>query len=390
MKLRLARKISLLVLATYLVWTLAACGTAISGSGSDDDCCETETGDCCDAGFSDDCCDDGSGNAALAEHAGTADVNYAELSDEELEALYLAEPAAGRTIHIGYSGGLCQAAIPVAQHYGFFEEEGLTTELVSSDDARDALAAGKIDTSAGMIAQWLTSVQNGVDIRFTLGLHTGCAAAVVLPDSGYDGFEKGMKIGFVGAFGGVYHNIALRFVAHDGFSSDDFTWLGFDQSAILLALQEGEVDAIVVSEQLSQQWVDDGDVKTIRSLTTDDDFKNEACCVLGISGTFLEENPVTSYKITRAVYRASLWIAESEENRLEAAKMMVENGYVSGTPEYSFKLLNYYRFGLTPVETAKSLYDSVDEYIQLGILSKDTDPEIFKEQIYYAYDFGDL
>ena len=70
--------------------------------------------------------------------------------------------------------------------------------------------------------------------------------------------------------------------------------------------------------------------------------------------------------------------------------MMVENGYVSGTPEYSFKLLNYYRFGLTPVETAKSLYDSVDEYIQLGILSKDTDPEKFKEQIYYAYDLGDL
>ena len=45
MKLRLARKLSLLVLATYLVWTLAACGTAISGSGSNDDCCEPETGE---------------------------------------------------------------------------------------------------------------------------------------------------------------------------------------------------------------------------------------------------------------------------------------------------------------------------------------------------------
>ena len=199
-----------------------------------------------------------------------------------------------------------------------------------------------------------------------------------------------MKIGFVGAYGGVYHNIALRFVAHDGFTSDDFTWLSFDQTAILLALQEGEVDAIVVSEQLSQQWIEDGDVKQIRSLTTDDDFKDEACCVLGISGTLLDENPVTSYKITRAVYRASLWIAESDEHRLEAAQMMVDNGYVSGTPEYSYKLLNYYKFGLTPVDTAKSLYDSVDEYIQLGILSEDTDAERFKEQIYYAYDFGNI
>ena len=67
MKLRLARKLSLLVLATYRVWTLAACGTAISGTGSDDDCCEQETEDCCNVDLSDDCCDDGSGNAALAE-----------------------------------------------------------------------------------------------------------------------------------------------------------------------------------------------------------------------------------------------------------------------------------------------------------------------------------
>ena len=390
MKLRFAKKISIVAAATYLMATMAACGTVVNGSGSDDDCCQTEIEDCCNTVASDDCCEDGNENVVLAEHAGTADVNYAELSEEELDALYQAEPASQRTIHIGYAGGLCQAAIPVAYHYGFFEDEGLVTELVSSDDARDALAAGKIDTSAGMIAQWLTSVQNGVDIRFTLGLHTGCAAAVILPDSGYDGFEKGMKIGFVGAYGGVYHNIALRFVAHDGFTSDDFTWLSFDQTAILLALQEGEVDAIVVSEQLSQQWIEDGDVKQIRSLTTDDDFKDEACCVLGISGTFLDENPVTSYKITRAIYRASLWIAESDEHRLEAAQMMVDNGYVSGTPEYSYKLLNYYKFGLTPVDTAKSLYDSVDEYIQLGILSEDTDAERFKEQIYYAYDFGNI
>lgn len=331
-------------------------------------------------------------NGANENATSTAEVkelssDLLQKTDEEIQALYEKEEASQRTIHIGYDGGLCQVAIPVAYHFGFFEKEGLKTELTASDDSRDALAAGKIDTAAGMIASWLTSVQNGVNIKFTLGLHTGCAAAYVLPDSQYNGFEKGMKIGFVGAFGGVYHNIANRFVAHDGFTSDDFTWLGFDSSAILLALQNKEVDAIVVSEQLGVKWNSNGDVKQIRSLTTDEDFKNEACCVLGISGTFLEKNPVTSYKITKAIYNASVWLSESEDNRRAAAKMLIENGYISGTEEYAVQLLNYYQFGLTTKQTEKSLYDSVDEYQQLGILSKDTNADEFKKRIYYAFEF---
>lgn len=375
--------------AVICAFSLMACGTVVAENNSGkQETKQEEEEDCCagkDEAKADNSAAGDSGASAIL-----ADNSYGSLSDEELDALYKEEAASSRTLHIAYSGGLCQVAIPVAYHYGFFEKEGLDTELTSVEDSRDALAAGKIDTAAGMIAQWLTSVQNGVDIKFTLGLHTGCAAAVVLPDSDYQGFEKGMKIGFVGAFGGVYHNIANRFVAHDGFTEDDFTWLGFDQSAILLALQEGEVDAIVVSEQLSKAWVDNGEVRQIRSLTTDDDFKDEACCVLGIAGSFLQENPVASYKITRAVYKASLWLSESEENRKEAAKMLIENGYVSGTEEYSLELLNYYKFGLSPEVTEKSLYDSVDEYSQLGILSKDTDPEEFKQKIYYAYDLSSV
>lgn len=384
----LYKKVLSTIVAVTCAASLTACGVVTSeGSNSaaaveEDDCCAGEDKESDEAKA-------GSGEAN-AEAADTAVVDnpLAGLSEDELNALYEEEEASKRTIHIAYSGGLCQVALPVAYHYGFFEKEGLDTELTNVDDARDALAAGKIDTAAGMIAQWLTSVQNGVDIKFTLGLHTGCAAAVVLPDSEYKGFEKGMKIGFVGAFGGVYHNIANRFVAHDGFTEDDFTWLGFDTSAILLALQEGEVDAIVVSEQLSKAWVDNGEVKQIRSLTTDDDFKDEACCVLGVAGSFLSDNPAASYKITKAVYKASLWLSESEENRKDAAKMLIDNGYVTGTEEYSLELLNYYKFGLSPQVTEKSLYDSVDEYSQLGILSADTDPEEFKNKIYYAYDLS--
>ncbi|MDR3332983.1 MAG: ABC transporter substrate-binding protein [Synergistaceae bacterium] len=311
-----------------------------------------------------------------------------KLSDSEYEAAYKAEKASGRVINIGYDGGLCQAVIPVAQEKGFFAAEGLQTKLTRSESARDAIAGGKIDTSAGMIAAWLKPVTNGVDIVFTLGLHTGCASAVVLADSDIKSFEdvKGETVAINGGIGGIYHNIAFRFVAHDGFKATDFKWKDFPADQSLVVLQRGDAKVAVLSDQLAEKWVQEGQVRRIRSLTFDDDFKNEACCVMGISGKFLAENPVTSEKISRAMYRASLWLRESEENRREAARILLDGGHISGTAEYALTLLNMYAFGLNNAVTEKSLYDSVDEYKALGVLDEKLDAEAVKAQIWRPLD----
>jgi len=302
------------------------------------------------------------------------------------EAAFALEPASKRAIHIGYDGGLCQAAIPIAQHKGFFTDEGLTTELTKSggtqDNARDALAGGKIDTSAGMVAGWLKPITNGIDIRFTVGLHTGCTSAFVLKNSAENGFRKGQTVAFSGGIGGVYHNIAYRFIAHDGFVSDDFKWRDFPGDQLLLVLQNGQADIAVIGDQLAEKWVLDGTLRRVRSQHEDPDFKNEACCVMGIAGPFLDQNPVTSEKISRAVYNAAKWIDASDENKRETAKILLENAYISGTEEYAYQLLKMFRFGLSNDVTEKSLYDSVDEYQKLGVLSKDLKAEDVKKQIW--------
>ncbi|MDR1966070.1 MAG: ABC transporter substrate-binding protein [Synergistaceae bacterium] len=318
--------------------------------------------------------------------ADAADIS--SLSDAEYEAAYKAEPASKRVINIGYDGGLCQAAIPIAQAKGFFAAEGLDTKLTRSESARDAIAGGKIDTSAGMIAAWLKPVTNGVDIVFTVGLHTGCASAIVLADSGIESFEevKGETIAINGGIGGVYHNIAFRFVAHDGFKAADFKWKDFPADQSLLVLQRGEAKVAVLSDQLAERWVQEGHAKRIRSLTFDKDFADESCCVMGISGKFLKENPITSEKISRAIYRASLWLNESRGNREEAAKILLDGGHISGTPEYALSLLDMYRFGIDNATAEKSLYDSVDEYKALGVLDEKVDVEAIKAQIWKPLD----
>jgi NitT/TauT family transport system substrate-binding protein len=326
------------------------------------------------------------GLPAAGGSTGTSD--FSTLSDAEYEAAYKSEPASKRVLNIGYNGGLCQASVPIAHSKGFFAAEGLDTKLTRSESYRDAIMGGKIDTAIGMIATWIKPISNGVDMAFTLGLHTGCASAIVLADSGIKSFSdvKGETIAITGGIGGDFHNVALRFLAHDDLNDKDYKWKDFPGDQCLLVLQRGDAKVAVLADQLAEKWVQEGLVRRIRSFTFDEDFVNEACCVLGISGKFLRENPVTSEKITRAVHKASLWLNESEANRREAAQILIDGGYISSTPEYAVDLLNLYRFGIDNATTEKSLYDSVDEYKALGVLDEKVNPDELKALIWKPLD----
>jgi NitT/TauT family transport system substrate-binding protein len=305
----------------------------------------------------------------------------------EKEKAYQAEPASKRVIHIGYDGGLCQAAIPIAQLKGFFEAEGIKTELTKAGggfaNARDAIVGGKVDTYGGMVAEWLKPITNGVDVRFTFGLHTGCTSAFVLADSKITKFEKGQKVAVTGGIGGAQHNISFRFISHDGLQTTDFSWLDLPADQALTVLKNGDADVFVLGDQLAEKWVQDGSLRRIRSLHGDADFGDESCCVLAISGPFIDANPVTAEKISRAIYNAARWIGESDENKREAAKLLLENGFISGTEEYAFSLAKLFKWGLSTELTEKTLDNSIAEYQSLGVIDKNLKPADIKAQVWF-------
>lgn len=331
------------------------------------------------------------GAAEGAEVSADRTIDYTVLSEEELNELAAKEPAAKEKITLMYDGGLCLAPIPVAYHKGYFEEEGLSNiELIAVADYREALMAGQLTVALGFMSDWLVSYQGGTDIVSTLALHTGCTSAAVLSDSPYTKLEKGMKIGVAGAVGGSMHNIGLRFANHDGFNNDDFTWFGLDMGSLLAALQEKKVDAIVAYDQLTEQWANDGSVRIIRSQTKDDDFKNEACCTIGFRKDWVEKNPVTAYKITRTIYKASLWVLESEEHKKETVDLLMEKGYISGTKEFNQQLLFSFRYGLDSQDLENSLNTMASEYKQLGILRADFDTEHLPENFIVKYNLSNI
>ena len=75
-----------------------------------------------------------------------------------------------------YSPSLCAAPMYIAIENGYFEDEGLDIEQVTVDAAHvsEAIGADQVDVGMGLIGKMLQPIENGLPIKFTTGLHTGC------------------------------------------------------------------------------------------------------------------------------------------------------------------------------------------------------------------------
>src|SRR5580704_11272357 len=79
-------------------------------------------------------------------------------------------------LKVAYLGLTCEAPIFVAQEQGFFKEEGLDVELVKTDwdGLREGLGLGRFDANHTLIMYLLKPIEQGLDIKITGGIHTGC------------------------------------------------------------------------------------------------------------------------------------------------------------------------------------------------------------------------
>src|SRR5947209_7676744 len=79
-------------------------------------------------------------------------------------------------VRVGYIGLTCEAPIFMAVEKGFFKEEGLDVELVRCQWAtyKDALALGRFDVTHHLVMYFLKPIEQGLDVKFTGGIHRGC------------------------------------------------------------------------------------------------------------------------------------------------------------------------------------------------------------------------
>lgn len=310
-----------------------------------------------------------------------------ESGEFDLEKAFQAESGNGEPIRvISTFEGTCQVQSQVAYLLGFYEAEGLKEGVdyayVESGGETGAvlLSTNQADVAIGLISGMLQPLDNGLEAKAILGLHTGCIDIVTLEGSGINDVKdlKGKVIG-VTALSSSQHIAALRALSYEGISGDEVEFIVYDADSIQQALLNGAVDAIGLSDYKAAIMVRDEGAKIIFDTSTDARLKNENCCVLYASNEAIKRKPATLAKLVRAIQKASVWIADNPEL---SAQIQVAQGYTVGDVNVNTELLKTYNYPTSLSLLKEAVYRNFDDAKNIGLLKEDTDKDALAESSY--------
>jgi NitT/TauT family transport system substrate-binding protein len=283
-------------------------------------------------------------------------------------------PSASNKIRVGYVGITCEAPIFTAVEKGFFKEEGLEVELVKCDwkNYKDVLALGGYDITHHLVMYFLKPIEQGLDVKFTGGIHRGCLRLQVPVNSPIRTVKdlKGKRIAVPG-MGTPPFIFSYRVLGTQGLdAARDVSWIVYPAGELGLALEKGEVDAIANSEPIGSMLKTQGKVRNLADQATDFPYSEEYCCAVLANGKFIAKNPKATAAATRALLKAAKWV---ETNPAAAAKISVEKKYLLSTVDQNTFAISHLRY-VPSVEGARTAVRlAAAEMQKAGMLRSDTD-----------------
>jgi NitT/TauT family transport system substrate-binding protein len=288
--------------------------------------------------------------------------------------------ASSNKIRVGYIGLTCEAPIFTAVEKGFFKEEGLEASLVKCEWAnyKDVLALGGFDITHHLVMYFLKPIEQGLDVKFTAGIHRGCLRVQAGVNSSIHSVKdlRGKRIGVPG-MGTPPFIFANRVLGANGIDAGkEITWRVFPAGELGLALDKGEVDAVADSEPIGSLLLAEGKVKNIADQAADIPYKDEYCCAVIVNGKFLAANPKAAAGATRALLKAAKWV---EANPAAAARLSVEKKYLASNPELNTVAISHLRY-VPSVSGAETAVNSAAAEMKIaGMLSPTTNvPDLAK------------
>ena len=291
------------------------------------------------------------------------------------------------------NGSLCLAPLHIAIDNGYFEEEfkaaGVTWKVEEIDlgNISELVASNKIDASTQLAGAMIPQVDNGLEITFTAGLHTGCTKYYTKDGSGIESVAdlKGKKIGVPSI--GDSSVIALKRILFDngiGVTTENLEveWVVYGLTDLPLALQNGAIDVAALHDPVAYSAEQEYGFKKILDLSTDEKFKNEYCCMAFVTSKLAKENPKAAAAYTRAMLKASAFV---QANPQEAAKIQIDNNQCSGDLQVNASLLASYNYGPSVSIAKDTITNAASELIRIGELKAD-DPSIFVSKAFSSFD----
>jgi NitT/TauT family transport system substrate-binding protein len=282
---------------------------------------------------------------------------------------------------------LCVSFVPVAVHGGFFERHGLDIDLVnfggSTDQLLEGVATGKSDVAEGMILRWLKPLESGFDVKLVAGLHGGCSYLVASRDAGITDFAtiKGKTIG-VADFASPDKNLYSIVLKRKGIDPErDVEWKQYPTDMMPVAVQKGEIQAYVAGDPLVYLQVQRSEGKLFRlASNATGDFADRTCCVLGLRGSLLRQDPEAARAVTLALLEAC---HEVHTNSGRAVEYFSHYAPPSVPLTSLSEMLRSYPFAEQPVGDGfrRQIALYAQELKDAGVLKPGTDPERYARKI---------
>src|SRR5215471_12342949 len=286
-------------------------------------------------------------------------------------------------VKIGYIGLTCEAPIYYAYENGIFKEEGLEPELVKCSWAnyKDNLALGSYDITHHLVMYFLKPIEQGLDVRFLAGIHRGCLRVQAGVNTNIRTIEdlKGKRIGVPGMGTPPFVFANRVFGTHGVDAGKDITWKVYPAGELGLAIDKGEVDAVADAEPIGSLLIAEGKVRNIADQIMDSPYKDEYCCEVIANGKWVDANPDTAARATRALLKGAKWV---ETNPKAAALLAVEKKYLASTPELNTVALARLRYIPSVQLAEESVHTAGREMKVAKMLSPETDTEALAKRAF--------
>ena len=293
-----------------------------------------------------------------------------------------------------YAGSLCGAPFHVAYLNGYFKEEfekiGQKFELVRIADnssANDLIASGKADAGFDLLATELQPIENGLQVAFISGLHTGCTKFYVKKGSSIKSVKdsKGKKVGVVGLSDSSvmsYRRKLQEFGIKSTGPDAEVEFVVYTANDLPIALEKGAVDIIALHDPAAATAEKQYGFTKILDTATDAKLGLEYCCQAFITLKLLKKNPQAAAAIHRAIQRGAAFAAAEP---YKTAKLQIDSKIVAGNLDFNAELLASYNF-IPSVKLGYETFKTVAKELQeTGVLKKKTNIDKFIKDHYVDF-----
>src|ERR1700735_1767619 len=283
------------------------------------------------------------------------------------------------------AGAVCNVPLPVAIDQGFFQKQNLDVELGnysgSTDQLLEAIATGKTDAGLGMALRWLKPLEQGFDVKRSAGTHGGCMRVLSRANSSVEKLAdlKG-KVVAVGDLAGPDKNFFSIQLAKQGIDPNkDVDWRAYPGNLLQLAVEKNEVQAFLASDPIAYLWLKDSAYREVASNLAGD-YKDKTCCIAGLRGSRVREEPLVARAVTQALLDAAMFSAQNPD---QAAASFQPYAPKTASLEDLQAMVRYHTHRHHPVGAAlkQELKAYADDLKLVSVLKLGTDTAQFAERV---------